>query len=83
MCYLGLVGDQLHVYGLLMSLSHLILLIGPIFWTARWVTLGMPELVSQGLFSPFHSRVRLRFKLAAGLGEPWCKDGVVYHRAVL
>ena len=23
----------------------------------------------------FHSQVRLRFKLAAGLGEPWCRDG--------
>ena len=29
-------------------------------------------MVSQGLF--FFS-VRLRFKLAAGLGEPWCRDG--------
>ena len=24
---------------------------------------------------PYHSQVRLRFKLAAGLGEPWCRDG--------
>ena len=23
----------------------------------------------------YHSQVRLRFKLAAGLGEPWCQDG--------
>ena len=23
----------------------------------------------------FHTQVRLRFKLAAGLGEPWCRDG--------
>ena len=23
----------------------------------------------------FHSQVRLRLKLAAGLGEPWCRDG--------
>ena len=23
----------------------------------------------------YHSKVRLRFKLAAGLGEPWCRDG--------
>ena len=23
----------------------------------------------------YHSQVRLRFKLAAGLGESWCRDG--------
>ena len=27
----------------------------------------------------FHSQVRLRFKLAAGLGEPWCTDGGIHQ----
>ena len=36
--------------------------------------LGLPDLFRRTYFS-FHSRVRLRFKLATGLGEPWCKDG--------
>ena len=27
----------------------------------------------------FHSQVRLRFKLAAGLGEPWCRDGGIHQ----
>ena len=36
--------------------------------------LGLPDLFRRVHFS-FHSQVRLRFKLAAGLGEPWCRDG--------
>ena len=36
--------------------------------------LGLPDWFRKVYFS-FHSQVRLRFKLAAGLGEPWCKDG--------
>ena len=36
---------------------------------AAWVYLtGFVRKIS------FHSQVRLRFKLAAGLGEPWCRD---------
>ena len=34
----------------------------------------MPDWFRRAYFS-FHSQVRLRFKLAAGLGEPWCWDG--------
>ena len=34
----------------------------------------MPDWFRRAYFS-FHSQVRLRFKLAAGLGEPWCRDG--------
>ena len=30
-----------------------------------------------------HSQVRLRFKLAAGLGEPWCRDGGIHQRCPL
>ena len=36
--------------------------------------LGLPGWFRRVYFS-FHSQVRLRFKLAAGLGEPWCRDG--------
>ena len=36
--------------------------------------LGLPDWFRKVYFS-FHSHVRLRFKLAAGLGEPWCRDG--------
>ena len=31
----------------------------------------------------FHSQVRLRFKLAAGLGEPWCRDGGILQGSPL
>ena len=36
--------------------------------------LGFPDGFRKVYFS-FHGQVRLRFKLAAGLGEPWCRDG--------
>ena len=36
--------------------------------------LGLPDWFRKVYFS-FHSQVRLRFKLADGLGEPWCRDG--------
>ena len=36
--------------------------------------LGLPDWFRKVYFS-FHSLVRLRFKLAAGLGEPWCRVG--------
>ena len=36
--------------------------------------LGLPDWFRKVYFS-FHSQVRLRFKLATGLGEPWCRDG--------
>ena len=38
--------------------------------------LGLPDWFRKVYFS-FHSQVRLRFKLAAGLGEPWCRDGCI------
>ena len=37
--------------------------------------LGLPGWFRKVYFS-FHSQVRLRFKLAAGLGEPWCREGI-------
>ena len=36
--------------------------------------LGLPDWFRKVYFS-FHSQARLRFELAAGLGEPWCRDG--------
>ena len=36
--------------------------------------LGLPDWFRKVYFS-FHGQVRLRFKLAAGLGERWCRDG--------
>ena len=36
--------------------------------------LGLPDLFRRVHFS-FHSQIRLRFKLAGGLGEPWCRYG--------
>ena len=38
--------------------------------------LGLPDCFRKVYFT-IHSQVRLRFKLAAGLGEPWCRDGGV------
>ena len=37
-------------------------------------SLGLPGWFRHAYFE-FHSHVRLRFKLAAGLGEPWTRDG--------
>ena len=36
--------------------------------------LGLPDRFRRVYFS-YHSQVRLRFKLVAGLGETWCRDG--------
>ena len=40
--------------------------------------LGLPVWFRKVYFSS-HSQVRLRFKLAAGLGEPWCRDGGIHQ----
>ena len=36
--------------------------------------LGLPGWFRKAYFA-YHSQVRLRFKLATGLGESWCRDG--------
>ena len=36
-------------------------------------SLGLPAWLRHAYFE-YHSHVRLRFKLAAGLGEPWTRD---------
>ena len=38
-------------------------------------SLGLPGWFRHAYFE-FHSHVRLRFKLATGLGQPWTRDGV-------
>ena len=73
--FLGLVVISCMLW-LLMSLSPLILLTG-LFWTALG-RLGLPYWFRKVYFS-FHSQVRLRFKLAAGLGESWCRDGGIHQ----
>ena len=37
-------------------------------------SLGLPAWFRRAYFE-YHAKVRLRFKLAAGLGEPWIRDG--------
>ena len=37
-------------------------------------SLGLPGWFRHAYFE-YHAHVRLRFKLAAGLGEPWTRDG--------
>ena len=44
--------------------------------------LGLPDWFRRAYFS-YHSQVRLRFKLAAGLAEPWCRDGGVPQGCLL
>ena len=44
--------------------------------------LGLPGWLRKVYFS-FHSQVRLRFKLAAGHGEPWSRDGGMPQGAAL
>ena len=56
-----------------MSLRALILLIGGVL-DAVLSSLGLPGCFRHAYFE-YHAHVRLRFKLAAGLGEPWTRDG--------
>ena len=39
-------------------------------------SLGLPTWFRHVYFQ-YHANVRLRFKLAAGLGEPWSRDGCI------
>ena len=68
----GTGGDQLHV-----MVADVIKSFDTVVWSildCALGRLGLPDWFRKVYFS-FHSQVRLRFKLAAGLGEPWCKDG--------
>ena len=37
-------------------------------------SLGLPGWFRDAYFE-YHAHVRMRFKLASGLGEPWTRDG--------
>ena len=41
-------------------------------------SLGLPAWFRHAYFE-YHAHVRLRFKLAAGLGEPWTRDGGIHQ----
>ena len=58
---------------LLMSLSPVILLIGP-FWIVHWDAWGCLIGFVRSIFL-FIVRFVSGFKLAAGFGESWCRDG--------
>ena len=64
--------------------SHVHLFVADVFKSFDTVDLGILDSVLSSLGLPawfrhayfeYHAHVRLRFKLAAGLGEPWTRDG--------
>ena len=68
----GTGGDQLHV-----MVADVIKSFDTVDRSILDCALGRLELPDwfRKVYFSFHSQVRLRFKLAAGLGEPWCRDG--------
>ena len=68
----GTGGDQLHVMvaDVIMSFDT----VDRSILDCALGRLGLPDWFRKVYFS-FHSQVRLRFKLGAGLGESWCRDG--------
>ena len=68
----GTVGDQLHV-----MVADVIESFNTVDRSILDCALGRQGLRDwfRKVYFSFHSQVRLRFKLAAGLGEPWCRDG--------
>ena len=65
--------DQLHV--MVAEVIKSFVTVGRSILDCASGRLGLPDWFCKVYFSSFHSEVRLRFKLAAGLGEPWCRDG--------
>ena len=68
----GTGSDQLHV--MVADVSKSFDTVERSFLDCTLGRLGLPDWFRKVYFS-FHSQVRLRFKIAAGLGEPWCRDG--------
>ena len=68
----GTGGDQLHVM-VADVITSFVTVDRSILYCASG-RLGLPDWFRKVYFS-FHSQVRLRIKLAAELGEPWCRDG--------
>ena len=72
----GTGGDQLHV-----MVADVIKSFDTVDRSILDCALGrfcLPDWFRKVYFS-FHSQVRLRFKLAAGLGDPWCRDGGIHQ----
>ena len=72
----GTGGDQLHV-----MVADVIKSFGTVdrsILDCALGRLGLPDWFRRPYFS-YLSQVRLRFKLAAGLGEPWCRDGGIHQ----
>ena len=65
-------GDQLHV--MVADVIRSLDIVDRSILDCTSGQLGLPDWFHKVCFS-FHCQVRLRFKLAAGLGEPWCRDG--------
>ena len=72
--------------------SHVHLFVADVIKSCDTVDRGILDLVLSSLGLPgwfrhayfeYHAHVRLRFKLASGLGEPWTRDGEVFLKAVL
>ena len=68
----GAVDSHVHLF-VADVIKALILLIGGILDSVL-SSLGLPGWFRHSYFE-YHAHVRLRFKLAAGLGEPWTRDG--------
>ena len=76
----GTVGDQLHV-----MVADVIKDFDTVDRSSLDCALGRLGLLGwfRRTYFSFHSQVRLRFKLAAGLGEPWCRDGGIPQGCLL
>ena len=68
----GAGGDQLHV--LVADVIKSLDTVDRSILDCSLGRLGLPSWFRKVYFS-HHNQVRLRFKLAARLGEPWCQDG--------
>ena len=68
----GTGGDQLHVY-----VADVIKSFDTVDRSILDCALG--RLGFRKVYFSFHSQVRLRFKLAAGLGESWCGNGGIHQ----
>ena len=68
----GVGGDQLHV--MVADVINSFDLVDRSILDYTLNRLGLPGWFRRTYFA-YHSQVRLRFKLAAGVGESWCRDG--------
>ena len=72
---LGVVVGRWRLGTLLLLILRRFLLVPLILIFISWSrSLGLPGWFRHAYFE-YHAHVRLRFKLASGLGEPWTRDG--------